>query len=46
MDMGIVKRLQKLAAQEKRSLSAQVIFILERGLTNLSPMEKAAIEEA
>ena len=44
MDMGIIKRLQKLAAAEKRSLSAQVVFILEKGLTNLSAMEKAAIE--
>lgn len=45
MDLGTVKRLEKLAAEEKRSLSAQVVFILERGLTNLSEEEKSAIGE-
>lgn len=45
MDLSTVKRLEKLAAEEKRSLSAQVVFILERGLTNLSEEEKSAIGE-
>ena len=44
MDMGIVKRLEKLAVKEKRSLSAQILFILEKGLTNLSAEEKTVIE--
>ena len=42
MDMGLVKRLQKMAADEKRSLSAQILFILEKGLSNLSEEERAA----
>ena len=45
MDLSTVKSLEKLAAEEKRSLSAQVVFILERGLTNLSEEEKSAIGE-
>ena len=45
MDKGIAQRLKKLAEAAHRSLSAQIVFILERGLTNLSPEEKAIIEE-
>ena len=45
MDKGIAQRLKKLAEVAHRSLSAQIVFILERGLTNLSPEEKAIIEE-
>lgn len=44
MDMGIVKRLEKMAIEEKRSLSAQILFILEKGLTNLSEEEKSVVE--
>ena len=42
---GIAKRLKKLADAAHRSLSAQIVFILEQGLTNLSPEEKAIISE-
>lgn len=45
MDKGIAQRLKKLAEAAHRSLSAQIVFILEQGLTNLSPEEKAIIEE-
>ena len=45
MDKGIAQRLKKLAEAAHRSLSAQIVFILERGLTNLSPEEKAIVEE-
>ena len=45
MDKGIAQRLKKLAEATHRSLSAQIVFILEQGLTNLSPEEKAIIEE-
>ena len=45
MDKGIAQRLKKLADAAHRSLSAQIVFILEQGLTNLSPEEKAIIEE-
>ena len=45
MDNGIAKRLKKLADAAHRSLSAQIVFILEQGLTNLSPEEKAIISE-
>lgn len=45
MDNGIAKRLKKLADASHRSLSAQICFILEQGLTNLSPEEKAIISE-
>lgn len=45
MDMGIAQRLKKLADAAHRSLSAQIVFILEQGLTNLSPEEQAAMKE-
>lgn len=45
MDNGIAKRLKKLADAAHRSLSAQICFILEQGLTNFSPEEKAIISE-
>lgn len=45
MDNGIAKRLKKLAKASHRSLSAQIVFILEQGLTNLSTEERAVIEE-
>lgn len=45
MDNGIAKRLKKLADASHRSLSAQICFILEQGLTKLSPEEKAIISE-
>ena len=45
MDNCIAKRLKKLAEASHRSLSAQIVFILEKGLTNLSPEERGVIEE-
>ena len=45
MDMGIAQRLKKLADAAHRSLSAQIVFILEQGLTNLSLEEQAALKE-
>ena len=45
MDMSIVQRLKKLADAEKRSLSAQIVFILEQGLTNLSGEEQVVVNE-
>lgn len=44
MDASVVQRLKKIAAAEKRTLSAQINFILERGLTNLSKEERAVVE--
>ena len=45
MDKGIAQRLKKLADAAHRSLSAQIVFILDQDLTNLSLEEQAAMKE-
>lgn len=45
MDAGVARRLKKLADAAHRSLSSQIVFLLEKGLTNLSPEELAVINE-
>ena len=45
MDIGVARRLKKLADAAHRSLSSQIVFLLEKGLTNLSQEERAVIKE-
>lgn len=45
LDIALLERLKKLSKREHRTLSAQIAFILAKGLTNLSEEEADLVSD-